>query len=87
MIVAGPALADGSPDWNPSAAAWPRRIHWTRSRTALMLRSFFRREDGATMAEYALLVAVVVLVALVGAKALGSSMATQASYLQYVWPK
>lgn len=33
-----------------------------------------RRDDGATMAEYALLVAVVALVALVGAKTLGTTL-------------
>lgn len=39
------------------------------------------------MAEYALLIAVVALVALVGAKSIGTSIATQGSLLQYVWPR
>ncbi len=38
------------------------------------LRRFVRNEEGATMAEYALLVAVVALVALAGAKAVGTSL-------------
>ena len=40
-------------------------------------RRFLRAETGATMAEYALLLAVIALVAIVGAKALGTSVNTQ----------
>ncbi len=38
------------------------------------------------MAEYALLLGVVTLVALVGAKALGAALARNGQLLQYVWP-
>ena len=38
------------------------------------VRRFVRDEDGATMAEYALLVAVIALVALAGAKTLGTNI-------------
>lgn len=41
---------------------------------ATAVRRFVRDESGATMAEYALLVAVIALVALAGAKALGTSV-------------
>ena len=41
------------------------------------VRRFVRDEEGATMAEYALLVAVIALVALAGAKTLGTNMNTQ----------
>lgn len=41
---------------------------------ATALRRFVRDEQGATMAEYALLVAVIALVAVAGAKALGTSL-------------
>ena len=43
--------------------------------------------SGAAMAEYALLVAVIALIALAGAKALGVSLATQGSYIPYIWPR
>ena len=41
------------------------------------VRRFVRDEEGATMAEYALLVAVIALVALVGAKTLGSNISSK----------
>ncbi len=40
-------------------------------------RRFLRSESGASMAEYALLLAVIALVAVVGAKALGTGVNTQ----------
>jgi len=44
------------------------------SKFATAARRFLRDETGATMAEYALLVAVIALVAVVGARALGTSV-------------
>ncbi len=41
------------------------------------IRSFVRDEEGATMAEYALLVALIAVVVIVGAKALGNSVNTK----------
>jgi pilus assembly protein Flp/PilA len=41
------------------------------------LRRFIRSERGATMAEYALLIAVIALVAVAGAKLLGTNVNTQ----------
>jgi pilus assembly protein Flp/PilA len=43
------------------------------------IRSFVRNEEGATMAEYALLVALIAVVVIVGAKALGNSVNTRMS--------
>lgn len=43
-------------------------------------------DEGGTIAEYALLLGVVTLVALVGAKALGASLARNGQLLQYIWP-
>ena len=40
-------------------------------------RRFHRNDDGATMAEYALLVAVIAIVAVAGAKLLGTNVNTQ----------
>ncbi len=45
--------------------------------TLRAVRRFFRNEAGASMAEYALLVAVIALVALAGAKVLGTNVNTQ----------
>lgn len=44
------------------------------SKFAAAARRFARDETGATMAEYALLIAVIALVAVVGAKSLGNSV-------------
>jgi len=44
------------------------------SRIAIAARSFMSDEEGATMVEYALIVAVIALVALVGAKLLGNAV-------------
>lgn len=41
------------------------------------VRRFVRDEEGATMAEYALLVAVIALVALAGAKTLGTNISSK----------
>lgn len=41
------------------------------------IRRFVRDERGATMAEYALLIAVIALVAVAGAKLLGTNVNTQ----------
>ncbi len=43
------------------------------------IRSFLVDEEGATMAEYALLVALIAVVVIVGAKALGNSVNTKLS--------
>ncbi|HEY0780386.1 MAG TPA: Flp family type IVb pilin [Gemmatirosa sp.] len=43
------------------------------------VRRFVRDEEGATMAEYALLVAVIALVALAGAKTLGTNINSKLS--------
>lgn len=51
-----------------------------------MLQRFGRDATGGPMAEYALVVGVIALVALVGAKALGASIARQAVLMQYIWP-
>ncbi len=44
------------------------------SKLTSAVRRFVRDEEGATMAEYALLVAVIALVALAGAKTLGTNI-------------
>ena len=44
------------------------------SKLTSAVRRFVRDEEGATMAEYALLVAVIALVALAGAKTLGNNI-------------
>lgn len=44
------------------------------SKLTSAVRRFVRDEEGATMAEYALLVAVIALVALAGAKTLGNNL-------------
>ena len=44
------------------------------SKFASAVRRFVRDETGATMAEYALLIAVIALVAVVGAKSLGDNL-------------
>lgn len=41
---------------------------------ATAVRRFVRDESGATMAEYALLIAVIALVAVAGARTLGNSL-------------
>ncbi|MGZ8375788.1 MAG: Flp family type IVb pilin [Gemmatirosa sp.] len=41
------------------------------------VRRFLRNDDGATMAEYALLVAVIAIVAVAGAKLLGANVNTK----------
>lgn len=41
------------------------------------VRRFLRNDDGATMAEYALLVAVIAIVAVAGAKLLGTNVNTK----------
>ncbi len=40
------------------------------------LKSMIRDEEGATMVEYGLLVALIAIVALVGVKAVGTSLST-----------
>jgi pilus assembly protein Flp/PilA len=47
------------------------------TKLASIARSFVRDEEGATMVEYALLVAVIAIVVVVGAKALGGSASTK----------
>lgn len=47
------------------------------SKFAAAARRFVRDETGATMAEYALLVAAVALVAVVGARTLGNNLSTK----------
>ena len=47
------------------------------SKLTSAVRRFVRDEEGATMAEYALLVAVIALVALAGAKTLGNNIANK----------
>lgn len=47
------------------------------SKFAAAARRFVRDETGATMAEYALLITVVALVALVGARSLGTSLSNK----------
>jgi pilus assembly protein Flp/PilA len=47
------------------------------SKLTSAVRRFLRNDDGATMAEYALLVAVIAIVAVAGAKLLGGSVNTQ----------
>jgi pilus assembly protein Flp/PilA len=44
------------------------------SKFASAVRRFVRDEEGASMAEYALLVAVIALVAIAGARTLGTSI-------------
>lgn len=44
---------------------------------ATAVRRFVRDETGASMAEYALLIAVIALVAVAGAKTLGTSLNTK----------
>ena len=51
-----------------------------------MLNKWLHDDEGGTMAEYALLLGAVTLVALVGAKALGAALARNGQLLQYVWP-
>lgn len=41
------------------------------------IRRFVRDDEGATMAEYALLIAVIALVAVAGAKTLGTNLNTR----------
>jgi pilus assembly protein Flp/PilA len=41
------------------------------------VRRFLRNDEGATMAEYALLVAVIAIVAVAGAKLLGTNVNTK----------
>lgn len=43
------------------------------------MRALFRDEEGATMPEYALLVALVAVIAIVGATALGNAVNTKFS--------
>lgn len=52
------------------------RRHLTRAgaAAAAFVARIARRDDGASMAEYALLVAVIALVALAGAKMLGATL-------------
>ena len=47
------------------------------SKLTSAVRRFVRDEEGATMAEYALLVAVIALVALAGAKTLGTNISSK----------
>ncbi len=47
------------------------------SKFATAVRRFVRDETGATMAEYALLIAVIALVAVAGARTLGNSLNTR----------
>ncbi len=47
------------------------------SKFASAARRFVRDETGATMAEYALLIAVIALVAVAGAKTLGTTLNTK----------
>ena len=47
------------------------------SKLLTSVRRFVRNERGATMAEYALLIAVIALVAVAGAKLLGTNVNTQ----------
>jgi pilus assembly protein Flp/PilA len=49
------------------------------TKLASIARSFVREEEGATMVEYALVVAVVALVAVVGFTALGTKVASTAT--------
>jgi pilus assembly protein Flp/PilA len=49
------------------------------TKLANIARSFVREEEGATMVEYALVVAVVALVAVVGFTALGTKVAKTAT--------
>ena len=46
---------------------------------ATAVRRFVRDETGASMAEYALLIAVIALVAVAGAKTLGNSLSNKMS--------
>ena len=46
---------------------------------AAALRRFVRDETGATMAEYALLIAVIALVAVAGARTLGTTLSSKMS--------
>ena len=47
------------------------------STLAAAFRRFVRDETGATMAEYALLIAVIALVAVAGARTLGSNLSSK----------
>ena len=47
------------------------------SKFASAVRQFVRDENGASMAEYALLIAVIALVAVAGAKTLGTNLNTK----------
>ncbi len=47
------------------------------SKFASTVRRFVRDETGATMAEYALLIAVIALVAVAGAKTLGDNLSAK----------
>ena len=47
------------------------------SKFANAVRRFVRDETGATMAEYALLIAVIALVAVAGARTLGTTLNTR----------
>ena len=47
------------------------------SKFATAARRFVRDETGATMAEYALLIAVIALVAVAGARTLGTTVRTK----------
>ena len=49
------------------------------SKFATAVRRFVRDETGATMAEYALLIAVIALVAVAGARTLGSNLNSKLS--------
>ncbi|GJG84867.1 hypothetical protein tb265_00480 [Gemmatimonadetes bacterium T265] len=53
------------------------RLLAARVRRSRPLARFAAADDGATMAEYALLVAVIALVALAGAKTLGTNLSTK----------
>ena len=49
------------------------------SKLASAVRNFVRDETGASMAEYALLIAVIALVAVAGARTLGSNLSSKMS--------
>ncbi|HEY0780385.1 MAG TPA: hypothetical protein VGD56_20685 [Gemmatirosa sp.] len=51
-----------------------------------MPREFLYDTEGGTIAEYAILLGFVTVVALAGAKALGAALARNGQLLQYVWP-
>ena len=75
-----PTAQPGGPDGERRLAPRPPDIPsgcLPMSKLASAVRNFVRDENGASMAEYALLIAVIALVAVAGAKTLGANINTK----------